>query len=168
MPSIQDFEDFMLHDTRELEELESKGYKFVSRKNSTKIALSNGVIIFCVFVKKELVHIGRLALTETGKRYVDNRPFEVNFNQGEACTGNTWTSPKFRGMGLMKYGYFQRFEFLRGLGIKTSRNSVDVTNVASQRVHAKFNPEIYSEAKSKKLFLLFKYWKETPFNPNQQ
>jgi len=71
-------------------------------------------------------------------------------------------------MGLMKYGYFQRFEFLRGLGIKTSRNSVDVTNVASQRVHAKFNPEIYSEAKSKKLFFLFKYWKETPFNPNQQ
>lgn len=166
MPDIRDYEDFMLHDNAEMEKLESQGYKFTSRRESTRNALSNGVIVFCIFTDKELVHIGRQALTETAKRYVDDRPYKVYFSQGEACTGNTWTSPKFRGKGLMKYGYFRRFEYLRGLGIKTSRNSVDVSNTASRRTHDRFNPEIYSEAKSRKILLLFKRWSEAPFKPD--
>ena len=51
MPSIQDFEDFILHDNKEMAELELKGYKFTSRKESTRNALSHGVIVFCVFVE---------------------------------------------------------------------------------------------------------------------
>jgi len=167
LPRLQDFEDFMLRDRRELEELENKGYNFGSRRSNTNIALNNEAVVFCVFVEKELVHTGRVALTENGKRYVDNRPFKVNFKQGEACTGNTWTSPKARSQGLMKYGYFRRFEFLRELGITTSLNSVETTNIASQRVHAKFEPEIYAEAKLRKFLFLFESWKETPINHNQ-
>ena len=169
MPTIRNFEDFMLQDIKEMESLELKGYNFNSRRKSTEIALNNGVVVFCVFVNKELAHVGKLALTENAKRYVDNLPFKVDFNQGEACTGGTWTSPKFRGKGLMKYGYYQRFEFLRGLGIKTSRNAVNITNIASRRVHEKFNPEIYGEAKSRKLFFIFTFWNEKPWNhPSNQ
>lgn len=169
MPNIRDFEHFILRDIQEMETLESKGYKFISRGISTKIALNNGVIVFCVFVNKELAHIGRLALTGNAKSYVDNLPFEVDFNRGEACTGGTWTSPKYRGKGLMKYGYYQRFEFLRGLGVKISRNAVNITNIASRRVHEKFNPEIYGEAKSRKLFFIFQFWNEKPLShPSNQ
>jgi RimJ/RimL family protein N-acetyltransferase len=164
MPSIDNFEDFMLQDIKEMKSLELKGYKFISRRRSSEIALNDGVIIFCLFINKELAHVGRLALTEKAKRYVDNLPFKVDFYQGEACTGGTWTSPKFRGNGFMKYGYYQRFEFLRGLGIKTSRNAVNITNIASRRVHEKFNPEIYGEAKYRRLFFIFKFWNEKPWN----
>ena len=169
MPSIRNFKEFMLQDIKEMGALEAKGYKFISRRKSTEIALINGVIVFCVFVNKELAHVGKLALTENAKRYVDNLPFKVDFNQKEACTGGTWTSPKFRGKGLMKYGYYQRFEFLRGLEITTSRNAVNISNMASRRAHEKFNPEIYGEAKSRRLFFIFKFWNEKPRNnPSNQ
>ena len=167
LPNIQDFEDFILHNEQELKELETKGFKFGPLKKSTLIALGNEAIVFCVFVDKELAHIGRLALTEHGKQYVDRQPYEVNFKKGEACTGATWTSRKFRGKGLMKFGYFQRFEFLRERGITTSRNSVERTNITSQRVHAKFNPKIYAEAEFRKFLLLFRSWKETPLATDQ-
>ena len=167
LPNIQDFEDFILHDKQELEELGSRGFKFGLAKKSTLIALSNEAIVFCVFVDKELAHIGRLALTEHGKQFVDRQPYRVNFERGEACTGATWTSRKFRGKGLMKYGYFRRFEFLRERGITTSRNAVERTNIASQRVHAKFNPRIYTTAEYRKFLFLFKSWKETPLAADQ-
>jgi len=165
--SLQDFEEFIIRDKIEIVELESRGYKFGSRKISNKIALANGVIVHCVFVQKELAHIGRVGLTKKAKKYVDGLLFRVNFKQNEAVTGGTWTNPKFRGKGLMKYGYYQRFEFLRYLGIKTSRNAVDITNKASNKVHAKFEPKILSTARYRPILYFFKYWKETPVNTNQ-
>jgi len=164
MTSLQDFEEFMLHDKRELEDLVSKGYKFDSRVKNNKIALDNGAIVYCLFVQKELAHIGRVAITPRAKQYVDEHPFKVNFDQNEAVTGSTWSHPKFRGKGLMKYGYYQRFEFLRGLGYKTSRNSVAITNTASNKVHDKFKPKITAKARHRRILFFFEYWKEIPFN----
>lgn len=167
MTSLQDFEEFLLHDKQEMEDLVSKGYNFGSRGKNNKIALDNGVVVHCIFVEKELAHIGRVALTPRAKKYVDESPFEVNFDRNEAVTGSTWSNPKFRGKGLMKYGYYQRFEFLRGLGFKLSRNAVNVTNIASNKVHEKFEPKIIAKARFRLIFFLFRYWNEIPFKPDQ-
>ena len=88
----------------------------------------------------------------------------MNFDDNEAVTGSTWSNPKFRGKGLMKYGYYKRFEFLRELGYKTSRNSVETTNIASNKVHEKFEPKITAKARHRRILFLFEYWKEIPFN----
>jgi len=162
MPDIKDLESFFIQNRQEMIELIEKGYRFGSRKTNNLIALDHGATVFCAFANKELVHIGRLALTEQARRYVDNRPFKVDFKKGEACTGNTWTSNKFRGKGLMKFGYFQRFEYLRKLGRKVSRNSVEISNVASNRAHAKFEHKIITQAEYRQLFFLFSFWKEFP------
>ena len=159
LPRLEDYEDFVLGDKRELVKLESQGYNFSSRLKYIRIALDNEAIVFCVFVDKKLVHTGRLATTEKGKVFVDNRPFKVDFLQGEACTGSTWTLPEFRSKGLMKYGYYRRFEFLRELGYKVTRNSVETSNIASQRVHEKFKPVIYAEASFRKFLFFFKFCK---------
>jgi len=165
--SLQDFEEFIIRDKKELDELESRGYRFGFQKISNKIALANGVIVHCVFVQKELAHIGRLALTKKGKKYVDGLSFNVDFKHNEAVTGGTWTNPKFRGKGLMTYGYYQRFEFLRNLGIKISRNAVDITNQASNKVHAKFEPKISTLMKTRPILFFFKYRQEIPLNADQ-
>ena len=165
--SLQDFEEFIIRDKQEVDELESRGYRFGYRKISNKIALANGVIVHCVFVQKELAHIGLVGLTKKARKYADPLFFKVNFKQNEAVTGGTWTNSKFRGNGLMTYGYYQRFEFLRDLGIKTSRNAVDITNQASNKVHAKFEPKIISTVRYRPFLYFFKYRKETPANTDQ-
>lgn len=162
IPDLRDLESFMLRNKQEMIKLIEKGYRFGSRKTNNLNALDHGAIVFCAFVNKELAHIGRLALTEQAKHYVDSRPFKVDFEKGEACTGNTWTSRKFRGKGLMKFSYFQRFEYLRKLGITISRNSVEISNIASNRVHTKFEHKICAQAEYRQLFFFFRFWKELP------
>jgi hypothetical protein len=166
MASLTDFEEFILRDKREHDELVLKGYNFGFRKRNNRIALDNGAIVHCLFVHKELAHIGRIALTPRAKQYVDGHPFKVNFNQKEAVTGSTWSNPKFRGKGLMKYGYYKRFEFLRGLEYRISRNSVATTNTASNRVHEKFKPKIVAKARYRRILFFFEYWKEIPYIPD--
>jgi hypothetical protein len=109
-------------------------------------ALGKGALAFCFFTDGELAHIGLLALTEEAKNAFDRVPYQVDFSNKEACTGGTFTPAKFRGKGLMKYGYFKRFQFLYENGIKISRNAVKADNKISQRVHAKFSPRIYAKA----------------------
>jgi hypothetical protein len=166
MTTLENYEEFILRNRSELDELVSKGYDFGSRLSNNRIALVNGAIVHCMFINKELVHIGRIALNPKAKRYVTDMPMKVDFDNREALTGETWSNPKFRGEGLMKYGYYQRFEFLRELGVKITRNSVWVTNVASNKVHDKFKPKITAIARYRLFLFLFKYWKEIPYQPS--
>ena len=165
LPRLEDYEDFVLHDKQELVKLESQGYYFSSLLNNIRIALDNEVIVICIFVDKKMVHTVRLATTEKGKVFVDNRPFKVDFLRGEACTGNAWTLPEFRGKGLFIYGKYRSYEVLRELGYKVSRNSVEISNIASQRGQEKFKPVIYAEASFRKFLFFFKFWNETPISP---
>ena len=111
-------------------------------------------VAFCVFVGRELAHIGWVAFTKEAKDTFDPLPYRVNFSDNQACTGGTWTEPKFRGQGLMTYIYFKRFEFLRQMGIKTTRNAVETDNISSQKVHAKFGLTVLAEAR----YLRLIYW----------
>jgi len=162
MPRIQDVTFRMVSTSEEADELAaSTGYDFRRRFVNAKRSLDKGAIAFCFFVNEEIAHIGWVALSEEAKKTFDRLPYKVDFSNGEASTGGTITVPKYRGKGLMAYGYFKRLQFLREQGVTASRNAVAVNNIASQKAHAKFAPKIYARARYLKLFW-WDFWKERP------
>ena len=162
MPRIQDFTFRMVATSEEADELAaSTGYDFRRRFVNAKRSLDKGAIAFCVFVSGEIAHIGWVALGEEAKKTFDRLPYKVDFSNGEASTGGTVTVPKYRGKGLMAYGYLKRLQFLREQGVTASRNAVAVNNIASQKAHAKLSPKIYARARYLKLFW-WNFWKEIP------
>ena len=161
MPRIQDFTFKIIHTNQQADELAATiDFDFRQRFVTARNSLDKGAIAFCLFVNGEIAHIGWVALSEKAKNTFDNLPYKVDFSNNEACTGGTETIPDYRGKGLMAYGYFKRFQFLREKGITASRNAVSKSNIASQRAHAKFGPKTYAEARYLKL-LWWKFWKQT-------
>jgi hypothetical protein len=163
MPSRREFTLHVVRTSQQADVLEADGYEFRSYQSKASKGLDIGAIAFCIFIQRELAHIGWIALTEEAKPYVDDWPFKVDFANKEACTGATLTIPKYRGCGFMKYGYYERFEFLRQMGVVKSRNSAGIYNTASHHVHAKFGPRIYAKARYLRILGL-ESWKESPLN----
>ena len=162
MPRMQDFTVKLVATNQQASELVANGFEdFRGCLLNSRRGLDNGAIILCIFRGLELAHTGWVAMTEEAKCTFDPPPYQVNFSDNQACTGGTITVPKYRGKGLMAYGYFKRFEYLRKHGITTSRNAVNTGNVTSQKVHAKFGPIIYARARYIKT-LRWKFWKEMP------
>ena len=162
MPKIHDFTFEIVATNEQADKLGADGFSdFRLHFIKAREKLDKGAIAFCVFVEHEPAHIGWVAMTEEAKDTFDRLPYRVNFSNKEACTGGTFTLPEHRGKGLMAYGYYKRFQFLRGKGIVTSRNAVETSNITSQRVHAKFGPKIYAKARYLKI-LRWIFWKETP------
>ena len=167
MPRIQDFTLRIVRSNEEADELAAAiGCDFRHRFVYAGKSLDKGAIAFCVFVGDEVAHIGLVALNKEAKNSFDFIPYEVDFSKNQACTGGTETVPEYRGRGLMAYGYFERFKYLREMGITASRNAVNVTNVASQKAHARFGPRIYARGRYLKLLWL-EFWKETPLLPTE-
>lgn len=123
--------------------------------------LDVGATAFCLYVDGEFAHAGWTAETPEAKALVDCVPFRVDFAHGEACTGGTWTRPKFRGLGLMVYSYYLRLEHLRQRGYRRSRNAVEVDNVASQKAHARFAPRVCAVGRYVRVGR-WEYWREQP------
>jgi len=161
LPKMQDFTFKVITTTRQADELAAAGFNFGTHHPNARRDLDKGAAAFCFFINGELAHFGQVAMNEAAKNTFDSVPYQVNFSAKQACTGGTWTNPKYRGRGLMVYGYFKRFEFLREQGIETSRNGVEVGNIASQKAHAKFGPRIYGRGRYIKLFG-WRHWKEMP------
>ena len=162
MPGIRDLTVKIISTNEEADELAATtGFDIRRRFVRVRNSLDKGAIAFCFFVEGEIAHIGRVALSEEAKNTFDDLPYKVDFSNNEACTGGTETIPEYRGKGLMTYGYFKRFQFLREKGMIASRNAVSKSNIASQRAHAKFGPKICAEARYLKL-LWWKFWKEIP------
>lgn len=160
LPRLDAWELRIIHSNAEADQVAAEGLQdlrdvFVFSHRS----LDKGAIAFCVYVGGELAHVGWVAVDAAGKNSVDKVPFHVAFEAGEACTGGTYTVPRFRGKGLMGYGYYERFEYLRERGFVASRNSVTVSNISSQKVHSKFNPVIYGTGRYRKV-LRWESWRE--------
>ena len=168
MPKIEDFTFKIISTNKEADEMAAAtGFDLRRRFVDARNKLDKGAIAFCIFIKREIVHIGWVGMTEEAKESMSEPPYKVDFLNNEACTGGTLTIPEYRGKGLMSYGYFKRFQFLREKGIVRSRNAVDKSNIASQRAHAKFGPKVHAEARYLKL-LWWKFWKETPLTQTGQ
>ncbi|MDD1744390.1 MAG: hypothetical protein LUQ20_01055 [Candidatus Methanoperedens sp.] len=155
LPKTRDFIVQIVTSNKQADELAAHAVDFRKHIGNAQRALDKEAVAFCIFIGKELAHVGWLALTEEAKDAFDPLPYRIDFSNKEACTGGTITFPKFRGKGLMTYGYFKRFQFLWENGIKISRNAVKTNNIISQKVHNKFNPKIYAKA----YYVRFLWWK---------
>ncbi|MFC1847183.1 hypothetical protein ACFLYS_03910 [Chloroflexota bacterium] len=164
IPKIQGYTLKVVSSNRQADEIANEGFEDFRDCPvivNTRRCLDKGAIAFCFFVGREFAHIGFVAMDEEAKKSFDILPYRVDFSHGQACTGGTVTMPKYRGNGLMAYGYFKRLEFLREKGYKTSRNAVAADSKIAQRVHAKFSPRIYARARFLKI-VRWIFWKETP------
>jgi hypothetical protein len=161
LPRTGDFTLEIVTTRRQADELAAAGLDFGSHHPDGRRGLEKGAVAFCFFIEGRLAHIGWVAMNEEAKNSFDSFPYRVNFADGQGCTGGTWTHPDYRGRGLMVYGYFKRFEFLRERGFTSSRNAVAVGNIASQKAHVRFGPEVYARARYLKI-LWWRSWREWP------
>lgn len=131
MPQVRDFDFRMIATNTEADELaKSMHFDFREHILNARERLNRGAAAFLIFIGGEFAYIGWAAPCEEAKKLLDARPYRVDFAGKQACTGGNFTFPKFRGEGLMTYGYFRIFEFLRQKGFSTSRNVVSIHNLA--------------------------------------
>jgi len=159
-PRVEGFNFEIVSSTGRAAELAAEGMDIRQLFPNAWRSLDRGAIAFCVFVNNEPAHIGWAATTEEAKQTIDDVPYNVDFANGEACTGGTRTAPKYGRRGLMVYGYFKRLDFLREKGYILSRCAVTTDNIASQKAHARFNPTIRAKAHLLKI-LWWQFWRET-------
>jgi len=147
LPKIKAFDFQIVTTSQQADELEAKGFDLRSLSPKTKKCLDRGAFAFCILIGNEVAHVSWVAMTAEAKKAIEPIPYPVDFSNKEACTSNTITAEKYQGNGLMTYGKYKVFEFLREKGIMIVRNGIDTQNIASQRVHAKFGPRIYAKAR---------------------
>ncbi|MFC1979902.1 hypothetical protein ACFLVS_03450 [Chloroflexota bacterium] len=161
MPRIQNFTLKTVSTNQQAGELIVDGFNLSSDITRIRQGLEKGAIAFCIFVERELAHIGWVAMTEEARNNIDPLPYQVDFSNKEDCAGDVRTISKYQGKGLMTYGLYERSEFLRKKGVIISRFAVAVSNIASRTACAKFDPKIYAKARYLKI-LRWQSWKETP------
>jgi len=161
LPDIQNLTLKIVSTNEQADEFDREGFEFRSQFIHTRKRLDRGAIAFCIFIGREIANIGWITLTQQAKDSLNELPFKVNFSNNEACTGGAMTNPKYRNMGLMRYNYFKRLEFLKENGRLKDRAAVAKSNVASQAGVAKISDDIYAEARFLKI-MWCKFWKEKP------
>ena len=163
LPRLDAWELRVLHSNAETDAAVADGFEdFRTVFHPARRRLDAGAVAFCVYAGAEFAHVGWLAVNQAGKDAFDAIPYTVAFDAGQACTGGTYTVPKFRGRRLMPYGYYERLEYLRSRGYVSSRNVVGVSNVASQKAHAGFNPIIHGIGHYRRV-LWWRSWREELF-----
>ncbi len=140
--------------------MEAEGFEFRSKVPNAKKRLDKGAMAFCIFVGKELGSVGWAATTQEAKDSLSEPPFVVGFSNNEACVGGLWTNPKYRRMGLRRYGSAKRRRFMLEKGIVRHRGAIPKWNIASQR-SVTFAPDIHGEGRYFR-FLWWQSWKEKP------
>ena len=162
LPRIESYELRVLETDAQADELVDEGFEdFRTRLLLTARHLSHGAVAFCVYVDKRLAYIGWVATDNEGKACGDSLPYRVAFADGEACAVGSYTTPEYRGRGLIVYGLYERFEYLRQKGYRFARSSIDVHNLSSQRANAKLSPEILGTGRFRRI-LCWSRWTERP------
>ncbi len=158
-PKLQKVELKIISTPEEFEQLAANGYDF--KMMLFKDKLKKGAVAFCALANKELAHVTWAAFNEEAKNEVDYLPFKVAFQNKEACSGASFTDPKFRGKGLLSYIYTYIFPYLIQRGVVKDKFTIEVNNISSQKAHAKFNPTIIGKGHYLKI-LWWEFWKEEP------
>ena len=134
LPKVQDFTFEIIATKQQADELAAASFDFGSHHPNERRGLEKGAVAFCFFIDGKLAHIGQVAMNVEAKSSFDSLPYRVDFAHKQACTGGTWTNPIYRGKGLMVYGYFKRFEFLREKGIKFEDIDVSANPEAAREI----------------------------------
>jgi hypothetical protein len=127
----------------------------------SRLMLDSGAVAFCIYSGNELAHITWLGLNEKAQRAIDTMPYKIDFEHGEACVGGTYTDPRFRGKGLMVYGNYLKFKYLKSTGVAFLKHAIKEDNAASINGYAKFSPSVVARGRYFKFFG-YERWKEIP------
>jgi len=163
-PSIDGLILKIVSSNQEADELEAEGLQFRSHVRNARQRLDKGAVAFCIFIGSELAHIGWAALSEEAQRSIGEPPFKVDFSNNEGCTGDIWTNPEYRQMGLTSYSYMRRLWFMLNNGIVINRSVTNKRNVLSQRYATKVDNTVCGEGRYLRI-LWWKSWKEKPLTP---
>ena len=123
--------------------------------------LEKGGVAVVLYVGQDVAHISWLAFNEAAKKSLRCHNYVVDFFRNEACTGGTFTSPKYRRRNLMQYGNYKKFQYLKSKGVTTLRHAIKYDNIASIKGYSKFESVLYARARYLR-FLNFQCWRETP------
>jgi len=166
LPRVNNYSVHIVHSNQQADELETHGFEFRSFHVRARKNLDKEAVAFCIFDENKLImHIGWLAMNQKAKNAIDPLPYKVDF-RSQACTSGALTASEYRNMGLMAYGYWLRLNYLRKHGVKYSRNSIAIDNIASNKVHDRFEPRIYARA-SLLSILGIHFWKEVPLTDRE-
>jgi len=158
MPRITGFTFYVASTEEHAHELEAAGVDWQMWSSNTQERLASGAMAFCIVVGQEPASMMWVGINETAKTCMGERPFEVDFSNGEYCTSQ-WTHPKYRGLGLAKYTTFRALQILRDMGMTRNRGAVLKRNSASVKASALWGGAKYAEARYLKL-LWWEFWKE--------
>lgn len=168
IPKVEDYTLKVISKPSEVDELIAQGFDFGFYRTgyrdieSIKQTLSKATIVFCVFVDKELAHIGFVPMNKEAFSYIGGLPFKVDFQAGETSTGLFETNPKYRGKGIYVYAYSRAMQFLKEKGFSRLRFAIDKDNIASQKGLAKLGSRVYAEGRETTVFLVWRFWREKP------
>jgi hypothetical protein len=161
VPKVDDFSLRIVATNEEAEELERQGLEFRSCVRNARARLDSGAIAFCVFVGRELGHIGWVAMAQDAMDSLREPPMRIDFANHEAYRGGIWTNPEYRRLRLQLYGNLARRKFLAEQGTVRMYSLIAKRNVGAQLAVAKVNPNFYAEARYLRI-LWWKSWKEKP------
>ena len=120
-----------------------------------------GAVGCLAYVDKEFASAGWIAFCEEAMETYDDLPYAVAFEQGEACTGGSWTERRFRGLGLYAYVFGNELRYIRDHGRTVCRNSIAVNNVASQLGQARYGARLCAIGRETRVFG-WRRWVERP------
>jgi len=161
VPEVDGLSFKVVSTNEEADEFEAQGFQIRKYVVDATSRLNEGAIAFCVFVGHELGNIQWLCTTEQARDSLKEPPATVDFSNGEAWAGDSWTNPAYRRMGLYKYGSVKTIEYWLQKGIAKSKWAVARSNAASLGADDKAGNVRYGEGRLIKA-LWWRLWKETP------
>jgi hypothetical protein len=163
---VRDLLSAMVSSNEEADKLEKEGYSFRSYPTDWNIGLTTysrwldeGMIAFCTFLNKDLAAINWVIPSLKTQKKV-SLPLKVDYSNGEAFARGTWVNPKYRGLGLMRYLFYNRDRCLLSLGIKYLRTADDYNNKNASGAANTLGYTTYGQARLMRV-LRWKFWKET-------
>lgn len=118
-----------------------------------------GAVGCIAYVDKQFASAGWVGFCPEAKKTFDSLPYRVAFENGEACTGGSWTERRFRGKGLYAYVFGQELRYLRDCGRTTCRNSIPVGNLPSQLGQSRYGARLCGVGRMTKV-LWWRRWTE--------
>lgn len=168
LPKVDDWVLKVVGTNWEADGLEADGFEFRSKIINSRERLDKGATAFCIFVGQELAHIGWVALTQEAVESLGGGSFGVRLSDHEAYSSGIWTNPKYRRMGIHKYGYLKRLQFMQANGVYAERSVVDKGNVAPQKSNALGGMVSFPGPQAEGRYLRVLWWKSWKEKPPKQ
>ncbi|MDY6916552.1 MAG: hypothetical protein SVP26_01200 [Chloroflexota bacterium] len=161
MPRIDGCTRRVVRSNEEADRLEAEGFEFRSCAINSRERLDKGAIACCLFIGRELAHIGWAALTPEARDALNEPPVMMDFSQHEAYRGGAWTHPKYRRMRLTLFGLQAGRRMLWDSGVTVVRSAVARRNVPQRTLMGRLTPSFYAEGRYLRV-LCWKSWRERP------